>query len=140
MFSMVSLGVGEIVGAIFMGILVEHINLKKCSYINTGLVWLATLVAIYVIKSNEYSWITFLMTFLWGFQDACISIHLDAILAFQFDSNYEPFAIDVMLEALFVFLCDLISSLFFSKPNWIVPYFIFIGIAGGVFQYFSSFF
>lgn len=38
MFAMVALGVGEIIGGILMGIIVDHIGSKKSTFINCGLV------------------------------------------------------------------------------------------------------
>jgi MFS family permease len=40
MFAMTALGVGEIVGAIIMGILVDKIGSKKSSLVNVGLVFI----------------------------------------------------------------------------------------------------
>ena len=44
------------------------------------------------------------MAVAWGISDSAVSIHLDAILGFEFESNKEPFAIDVMLESISVFV------------------------------------
>lgn len=66
MLAMVSLGVGEIVGAIGMGIIVDKIGSKKSCFINVILVILQTGAVILYLLLDEYSWIAFLMTFLWG--------------------------------------------------------------------------
>lgn len=44
MMAMAALGVGEICGAITMGIVVDRISAKNCSLINVGLVLLQTVV------------------------------------------------------------------------------------------------
>lgn len=66
MLAMVSLGVGEIFGAIGMGIIVDKIGSKKSCIINVVLVILQTGAVILFLLLNEYSWIAYLMTFLWG--------------------------------------------------------------------------
>jgi predicted MFS family arabinose efflux permease len=66
MLAMVSLGVGEIVGAIGMGIVVDKIGSKKSCIINVVLVILQTGAVILFLLINEYNWIAYLMTFLWG--------------------------------------------------------------------------
>lgn len=47
------------------------------------------------------------MTFLWGFQDSSCSIHLDAILGYEFTNNTEPFAVDVLVESVFAFAFEM---------------------------------
>lgn len=66
MLAMVSLGVGEIVGAIGMGMIVDKIGSKKSCWVNIVLVILQTLAVLLFLYIGEYNWIAFLMTFLWG--------------------------------------------------------------------------
>ena len=66
MLAMVSLGVGEILGAISMGYFVDRVGPKKGSFINVTLIILQTLVVILYIYLDKYSWLAFLMTFMWG--------------------------------------------------------------------------
>jgi len=65
-------------------------------------------VVILFIWQNEYSWVAYLMTFLWGLQDSSVSIHLDAILGFEFESNKEPFSCDVLVESITAFSIEII--------------------------------
>lgn len=66
MLAMISLGVGEIIGSIFMGIVVDAIGSKKACFINLFFVSLQTGCVILYLYLNEYSWLAFAMTFLWG--------------------------------------------------------------------------
>ena len=66
MLAMVTLGVGEIVGAVGMGIIVDHIGAKKSCFINAILIVLPTLCILAFIKMDEYNWMAYLMAFLWG--------------------------------------------------------------------------
>src|SRR4051812_13715908 len=100
MFAMAALGGGEILGAILMGFIVDRIGPKKASLVNVVFVIIQTAIVIVYISYGEYNILAYVMTFMWGVQDSSISIHLDAILGFQFDTNKEPFSIDAMLEAI----------------------------------------
>lgn len=108
MLAMVSLGFGEIAGAIFMGVVVDKLGTKKSSFINVALVFIQTVAVLAYLYINEFNALAFVMTFCWGLQDSSMSIHLDAILGFEFDSNKEPFSIDVLLESLCVFSFQII--------------------------------
>ena len=110
MLAMVALGVGEIVGSITMGLIVDHLGAKKSSLFNMMFIGLATVVVVIYIEEDTYSWLAFVMTFLWGVQDSAISIHLDAILGFEFASNKTPFACDVLIEALIACSFEIGSS------------------------------
>jgi len=57
---------------------------------------------------NRFTYFAFAMTFMWGFQDSSISIHLNAILGFEFEGNSEPFSIDALIEAIMVFTFQVI--------------------------------
>jgi MFS family permease len=103
MLAMMTLGIGEIIGGIVMGYLVDRIGTKKACFINVFNITFTIMITAIYINQNSYSGLAFFMTFLWGLQDGCISIHLDAILGFEFESNKEPFSIDCLLESITVF-------------------------------------
>jgi MFS family permease len=128
MLAMVTLGVGEIFGALGMGYIVDKIGAKKCCVINTGLMIAQTVAALAFMMINEYSWLAYFMAFLWGVQDSSISIHLDAVLAGEFESNKEPFACDVLIEAVAAFSFEIISSFMTTR----VSRMIYIAVVGGI--------
>ena len=101
---MCGLGVGEIIGGIAMGIIVDKIGAKKSCFVNMFLIVIQTVLVCVYIELDNYSFLAYIMTFFWGLQDSAVSIHLDAILGFEFESNKEPFAIDVLLESTAVFM------------------------------------
>ncbi|CDW79190.1 major facilitator superfamily protein [Stylonychia lemnae] len=138
MLAMVSLGVGEIVGAIGMGMIVDKIGSKKSCWVNIFLVILQTLAVLLFLYIDEYNWIAFMMTFLWGVQDSSISIHLDAILGFEFETNKEPFACDILMESITAFSFEILQSFMKTKYQRV----IYISAVGGigVFCTLSSFF
>jgi MFS family permease len=101
---MISLGFGEILGSIVMGLSVDHIGAKKSTLMVLVSVLLQCIFVILYIWLDTYSPLAYFMTFLWGFQDGMLSIHVDAILAFEFESNSEPFSVDVLFESTCVFI------------------------------------
>jgi hypothetical protein len=54
---------------------------------------------------------------------------LDAILGFEFESNSEPFAVDVLLESIFVFMFEIIQSFIISEEDRII-YMSIVGCLG----------
>ena len=84
MLAMVALGVGEIFGALSMGVIVDRFGPKKACLVNVFLIVSQTVLVIRFMLRNEYSYLAFFVTFVWGVQDSSISIHLDAILAGEF--------------------------------------------------------
>lgn len=66
MLAMVSLGAGEIVGAIAMGYFVDKVGPKKGTFINVTLIILQTVIVVLYINMDQYSWLAFVMTFAWG--------------------------------------------------------------------------
>jgi predicted MFS family arabinose efflux permease len=129
MLAMVSLGIGELIGASVMAKCVDKFGLKKCALINAGNIGFATLLVIVFIYRNEYGWLAYIMTLLWGYQDSSISIHLNSILGFEFEEDSEPFSIDALVESVMVFLFQVIQSFIVDRQGMIV-YMIIVGIIG----------
>ena len=94
-----------------------------------------TIVAFaFLLLYNEmykYSALTFCMCFFWGLQDSCISIHVDSILGFEFDSNTEPFSIDCLVESCSVFVFQMLQSTL-DSTNVRMYYILFVGCLGVV--------
>lgn len=99
MLAMMTLGIGEILGGIGMGVLVDKIGTRKSVWVNVLNIVITTVVTAIYIKTNVYGFMAFVMAFFWGLSDSCVSIHLDAILGFEFTSNKEPFSIDCLIES-----------------------------------------
>jgi hypothetical protein len=78
------------------------------------------------------------MAFLWGVQDSSISIHLDAILGFEFESNKEPFSCDVLIESITAFSVEIAQSFILGRDARM----IYIGCVGiyGIFAASCSYF
>jgi predicted MFS family arabinose efflux permease len=67
MLAMVSLGVGEILGGLMMGFIVDRIGSKKTALLNVILVLFSVVIVLIFIIRNRYGPLAFIMTFVWGF-------------------------------------------------------------------------
>lgn len=103
LFAMIGLGVGEIVGSIVCGKILDKWNQKA------GLIYDMIITAIafaFLITYNEvrnYGVVTYFMTFFWGLQDAAINTIINVILGFEFESKIIPFSVFKFLQSLFNF-------------------------------------
>jgi MFS family permease len=104
LFSMVTLGIGEIVGSLFMGQVIDKLGNKYSSSLNVLAVTIQTLVTLLFLYRNKFSLMVFGMTFLWGFADAGVNTHLSEILGFEFDNNVEPYSIFNLVQSLSTFV------------------------------------
>mmetsp|Transcript_34919 Transcript_34919/g.33963 ORF Transcript_34919/g.33963 Transcript_34919/m.33963 type:complete len:224 (-) Transcript_34919:26-697(-) len=139
MLAMIYLGVGEVIGGIFMGLLIDKYGCKNCTYINILNVLVASsLVAIYMYN-NRYSWMAYAMTFFWGWQDSFISIHIDSILGFEFPTTKEPFSVDSFMESLTVFSFEVVNSMIDGRESRIA-YIFLVGMVGIISNYMTLYF
>ena len=93
------LGVGEIVGAIGMGRIIDKSSPKIWGIVNvTNLVpvWALAFLAIQFPNSD---FLLYLFTFAWGYMDAQVNTHLLLMLGFDFDTLQEPFSIGIMVRS-----------------------------------------
>ncbi len=107
---MVAFGFGEVIGGFIIGIIIDKIGSKKTSVVNVIIILILINVTAYSVKSQKYDWITFLMCFLWGFQDSSLNIHTFQILGFEFISQSEPFGVLNIMQGIAAFLFQLIQS------------------------------
>ncbi|CDW72896.1 major facilitator superfamily protein [Stylonychia lemnae] len=67
MLALVSLGAGEIAGSILSGWMIDKYGNKKTVIMNIFLVFIQTCLMIAFLIEYKYSWLTFVLTFTWGF-------------------------------------------------------------------------
>lgn len=60
-------GLGEVLGAFFIGYLIDHFGSRSCSLVNVALVMITTVFMLEFLFINEYNVLTFVTTFMWGF-------------------------------------------------------------------------
>jgi predicted MFS family arabinose efflux permease len=84
---MSALGVGEILGGIFTGYMIDRYGNKNTVYCNLLSIVVQTVVALAYITIDEYSWLAYAMTFTWGWQDNAINTHISEVMGFEFDNS-----------------------------------------------------
>ena len=126
---MIVFGVGEVCGCLFIGQMIDNYGSKMVSLINVAIVVLMTFVTLAFLGINQFNLLAFLMTFLWGVQDSTVSTHCFELCGFEFDNNTEPYSLFNLLQALGVFIFQIIESVIDTRIKYIV-YASFIGLIG----------
>ena len=75
LFAMVSFGFGEVIGGHLTGMVIDKYGSKIGSIKNVILAILVTSVTIISINMGSYNYMTFIMAFFWGYEDAANNIH-----------------------------------------------------------------
>ena len=83
---MVIFGVGELLGGLIQGYIIDFIGSKNTCFINLTIIAIQGVVTIISIDQMQFNFMTFVMCFIWGFQDACINSHVNQILGFEFET------------------------------------------------------
>ena len=86
LYALSVLGVGEMIGSIFMGLVVDKLSSKVgcvVNMINVVLVWAISFMQIQANKDNA---LVYVFTFIWGFMDGAVNTHTTQILGFEFDT------------------------------------------------------
>eukprot|EP00347_Sterkiella_histriomuscorum_P005421 403356681 len=128
MFAMVALGVGEMVGGLFIGQIIDRYGNRKAAVANVVLILIQTGITITYIVIYEYSWLAFLMTFAWGFADSANCTHTSEMLGFEFDNNSQPYSIDNLGQAIGAFTFEIIEAFITGKSMYLV----FNCVVGGI--------
>lgn len=104
LIGMIVFGVAEVIGALWMGRLVDNFGARKCVIFNIITIILMTGATLLSISMARYNWNTFLMTFMWGIQDSFFNIHAFKILGSEFTNHSEPFGVEQLLQGISVFI------------------------------------
>ena len=62
-----------------------------------------TATTCYSVHMDKYNYMTFIMTFVWGYLDGAINIHSFQILGFEFASKSLPFGVFNLVQGICVF-------------------------------------
>ncbi|CDW71070.1 major facilitator superfamily protein [Stylonychia lemnae] len=141
LFAMVALGVGEVVGSQLVGQIVDKVNSKVAVIFNLVVLVLMLIVTFIYLIIYEFSWLAFVMTFLWGVQDAAVNTHCMEMLGFEFDDNSEAFAVFAMFQGIICFFVQLVQSLVIDRTGFIIYTSVFgiIGVISIGLTYFFDF-
>ena len=104
MYAMVCLGVGEIVGSFAVGQVIDRLGSKATTYLTVGLILVQTILMLVFIGQDSYGPLVFLLTFVFGFQDAVVNTHMSELIGFEFlPDNVRPFAVFNIVQSMSIF-------------------------------------
>jgi MFS family permease len=105
-------GLGEILGAFFIGFFIDKIGSKLSTFINLTIIAIMGGITLSYIIGEKWNVLAWFMCFFWGFQDSAINTHCQEILGFEFDDNYTPFSLFNIWQCMMVVIFQLIESQF----------------------------
>ena len=130
MFCMTALGVGEIVGGLIIGIVIDQLGNRYASWASLIAVITQTLVLCSFLVHNEYGTLAFLASFVWGVQDSIVNTHLNQILGFEFKDHVFPYSVFNFVQCFTVFVFMFIESQLPLHINQEVLFISFAGLLG----------
>jgi MFS family permease len=94
------------IGGAIIGRVIDKLGLKQALVLSLIVTTLSFCLMLYYLHLYTFSWITFLVTFMWGVQDSTINNIMNCTLGFDFDSKdpATPFAVQNFMQPLFVFV------------------------------------
>ncbi|TNV83138.1 hypothetical protein FGO68_gene17752 [Halteria grandinella] len=129
MYAMVCLGIGEIVGSLTIGRIIDKMGNKVCSLITLALIAIQTLLTVWFIYSWTFGPLVFAMTFVWGLQDSVVNTHMSEVLGFEFEDNTRPFSVFNIVQSITVF-CFLVVEAYVNTRSQYYSFNILCGILG----------
>jgi len=93
MLAMTAFGVGEVVGGLSIGYLIDNKGAKFVVVTNVIIMAAMVFVTLFFAGLFTFNPLAFVMTFLWGVQDGGVNTHCFEMLGFEFENNYEPYSI-----------------------------------------------
>jgi MFS family permease len=123
-------GLGEILGAFFIGYFIDKIGSKLSTFVNLGVIFIMGCVSLGYILGEKWNALAWIMPFFWGLQDSCVNTHCQEILGFEFDDNYTPFSMFNIWQCLMVAIFQLIEGTFKNDTQAYMIYTICITLLG----------
>ena len=117
LFAFTAFGAGEVLGGFIHGLIIDKIGSKKAVILNVFFIIIAmscTQISLYTLT---YNYLTFITTFLWGYQDGMNNIFLFQILGFEFEQGGDPFAVMSIVTDITCFTFDLVGSTINTKSQ-----------------------
>ena len=74
--ALVFFGLGEVICGAIMGYVNDKVGAKKTCLVNIIIIIITTALTILNLYELEYNFLTFVVCFMWGFQDAAVNLHI----------------------------------------------------------------
>lgn len=107
---MALLGLGEIFGGQFIGLVKDKVNKRFALFLQI-LLTVAAFAFVFIVNEKDiYDYMSFIMAFVWGLMDSGLNAIIRSMLGFEFESKIVPFSVFNFLQALFIFAAQLIEG------------------------------
>lgn len=126
---MVAFGVGEICGGPILGYVIDKKGNKAATFTNIIMITTQTVFVILFLYYDEYNWLAFAMTFLWGVQDSANNTHTSEMLGYEFEDSAQPYAIDNFVESIACFAFEIFESFVGNRRQYMI-FNLVVGILG----------
>lgn len=94
LFAMIPLGLGQMLGGAFIGQIIDRLGMRPGILCSLTLVTLAFALMLYYVYLYEFTWLTFIVNFAWGLQDATLNNLMNCTLGFEFgQDSAAPFSV-----------------------------------------------
>ena len=108
LFGMVAFGFGEVIGGFIHGLIIDQVGSRASIKVNLLVMVVTFSATLWSLNDMHYNNYTFLMCFMWGYEDGTVNIFIFQLLGFEFGGIGDPFAIFTFLQGLSVFCFDLL--------------------------------
>jgi len=106
---MMFFGAGSVVSGVVNGIVQDKIGPKKSALLTTGIIIVMTIITVFNVRAtSEFGWLSYLMCFIWGFQDTCGIIFTSRLCGFEFENHSEPFSVFNFVQGVVVFAFQIV--------------------------------
>jgi predicted MFS family arabinose efflux permease len=90
---MVAFGFGEVVGGLIHGWLIDTFGSRRTIAANILVLIIVFSVTEMSLFTLKYNLLTFIMCFMWGYEDGTQNIYLMKLLGNEFGASGDPFAV-----------------------------------------------
>lgn len=90
MLSMVALGLGEMIGCLFIGYIIDRFGNRLTSIFSLSFILAQTFITVVFLILNTYGPLVFLMTFT-CLADSVVNTHMQEISGFEFEDKIRPY-------------------------------------------------
>eukprot|EP00350_Pseudokeronopsis_sp_OXSARD2_P005866 CAMPEP_0170567266 /NCGR_PEP_ID=MMETSP0211-20121228/80369_1 /TAXON_ID=311385 /ORGANISM="Pseudokeronopsis sp., Strain OXSARD2" /LENGTH=186 /DNA_ID=CAMNT_0010888673 /DNA_START=894 /DNA_END=1454 /DNA_ORIENTATION=+ len=129
MQAMLYFGIGEMLGGITIGIILDKYGNYISSAIIVMLVLIQTCITLAFFDGDKYNWKAYVMPFSWGLQDSATNTFLLSILGFEFSNNIEPYSVNFFVQSMGIIAFEIVEA-FLQTDQQMREYIVVVGIVG----------
>lgn len=140
LFAFIFFGIGQALSGLAMGKLIDITSSKQACIYNVFVMLLVTAASIFNLQRLEFSWLSCLTLFIWGFQDGMVNTHSFQMLGFEFETQSDPFAIFTLVQGIAVFIFQNIQGQLNTEDPEQLKLYTYVNNSLGIVCLFSCYF